>query len=325
MKEETIRPQEIFDGFLRLSVEDIPKFFPDGDRVRLSCPACGGESELAFTKHGFGYEECVGCRTLFVNPRPPAAAFFNYYRNSESCKYWATTFYRATADARRQCLWKPKSRAVRDALKRLGCEDAAVIDIGGGYGIFAEEYNLLTGSNTVVIEPSADLAKVCRERNLDVIQDFLENVSPSQLPAGKKVFVSFELFEHLHEPAVFCEHLHRLMSPGDLFLFTTLSGTGLDIRVLWENSKSVSPPHHLNFFNPKSVSILLERIGFRTLEITTPGSLDVDILRNNKNLIRDRFWKVFVETGSDGDFSSMQDLISKHGFSSHMMTICTRV
>ena len=44
------------------------------------------------------------------------------------------------------------------------------------------------------------------------------------------------------------------MSAGDLFIFITLSSTGVDIQGLWENSKSVSPPHHLNFFNPYSIN-----------------------------------------------------------------------
>jgi len=324
MKEEHIRPQEIFNEFLRLAVADIPRFFPDEQRARIPCPACGGASGFAFAKHGFQYDECPDCRTLFVNPRPPAEAFYDYYQNGESVKYWASTFYRATADARRESLWKPKARAVRDILVRLGCESAALVDIGGGYGIFAEEYRLLTDQEVVVIEPSQELAAVCKKRNLHVVEEFLENVSEKQLPQGRKAFLSFELFEHLHEPAIFCEHLFRLMAPGDIFLFTTLSGTGLDIRVLWQDSKAVAPPHHLNFFNPKSVKLLLERVGFKVLEATTPGRLDVDILRNNRALIQDRFWRTFIDDGEEDDFAAMQDLVTARRLSSHMMIVCTR-
>ena len=36
---------------------------------------------------------------------------------------------------------------------------------------------------------------------------------------------------------------------GDSFIFTTLSGMGADIQTLWEDSKAVSPPMHLNFIN----------------------------------------------------------------------------
>ena len=324
MKEAEIRPPGILEAFLTLAEADIPRFFPQRGRTEIACPACGGASAPAFTKHGFQYDECPACLTLFVNPRPSAEAFFDYYRNADSCKFWATTFYKATAEARRETLWKPKSAAVRNALASLGCDNATVIDIGGGYGIFAEEYRRLTGCEVVVVEPSPELAAACRRRNLHVVEQFLETVTSADLPYGRRAFVSFELFEHLHDPGVFCGNLFRLMAPGDLLLFTTLSGTGLDIRVLWENSKAVSPPHHLNFLNPRSIKIFLERVGFRVLEVSTPGKLDVDILRNNKSLIHDRFWRTFLEAGAEADFAAMQEVVASRGFSSHMMTICTR-
>lgn len=324
MKEEDIRPRRIFDTFLELAIRDIPRFFPEEGRDRISCPACGEQGAPAFVKHGFGYEECAACRTLFVSPRPSAEAFQEYYQHSESAKYWASTFYRETSEARREKLWKPKARLLHEALSGMGCADAAVIDIGGGYGIFAEEYRLLTGRDVTVIEPSSALAAACREKSLSVVEDFLENVSDAQLPDGKRAFVSFELFEHLHDPRLFCKQVLGLMKPGDAFLFTTLSGTGLDIRVLWQNSPSVSPPHHLNFLNPRSMRILLEDVGFRVHDVTTPGKLDLDILRNNLEHVTDPFWRIFIEDGGTAGFEDMQNVLSQSRFSSHMMTVCTK-
>ena len=61
------------------------------------------------------------------------------------------------------------------------------------------------------------------------------------------------------------------MQKNDMFIFTTLFGTGLDIQVLWEHSPSVSPPpHHLNFFNPSSIKIILEKTGFECVDKKTP-------------------------------------------------------
>jgi hypothetical protein len=111
------------------------------------------------------------------------------------------------------------------------------------------------------------------------------------------------------------------MKKGDLFIFTTLSSIGVDIRALWEKSKSVSPPHHLNFLNPNSMKILLERTGFKFLEATTPGKLDIDIMDNNRSDLHDRFWEAFSSLATPEDKSKMQKLISELGFSSHMMIV----
>ena len=112
------------------------------------------------------------------------------------------------------------------------------------------------------------------------------------------------------------------MQPGDLFMFTTLSGTGVDIQVLWENSKAISPPHHLNFFNPASVEYLQERLNFSDVIVKTPGKRDVDILCNNRKFIRERFGQTFIAKASESVKDQRQELITSTGLSFHMMFNC---
>lgn len=321
MKEEEIRPKTVFDEYLRLAAKDADKYFSKSLRHPLVCPACGAKGEYAFIKHGFSYEECPSCQTLFVSPRPPAQDFFRYYQESDSAKFFATTFYRETSEARREKLWRPKALLVSEVLQRYGAHQHRVFDIGGGYGIFAEEYESQTGSKVTVIEPGPELAHICRQKGLTVIESFLEKINESELPNGPKVFVSFELFEHLHDTGIFLERLYSLMQPGDLFLFSTLSGMGVDIQALWENSNSISL-QHLNFFNPQSIRLLLERIGFLVLSVTTPGKLDIDILDNNRNKIKDRFWRNFVTQTSTQKKQQWQTFLAEQGHSSHMFVAC---
>lgn len=324
MKEEEIRPKKIFDEYLRLAAEDTEKFFSDVQRNFGVCPACETIGKPTFVKNKFSYEICPKCYTLFVNPRPVVAAFERYYVNSPSSKFWASTFYKETAEARKEKLWKPKAQKV---LKILGENQAVshrIVDIGGGFGLFAEEIRSLNGNTPFVIEPGPDLAAICRRKALPVLQKFLEEVLPEDLPAGPKAFVSFELFEHLHSPAIFLQHLYNLMTKGDVLIFTTLSGCGLDILVLGQNSKSVSPPHHLNFLNPRSVSFLLSRLGFENINVSTPGKLDIDILVNNRALIEDRFWQKFIDVATDIEKATWQEVIAATGWSSHMMVTCRK-
>ena len=324
MKEEEIRPVEIFDEYLRLARKDTLTYFGDAQRVSSDCPACEKKGSLAFVKHGFSYEVCPDCYSLFVNPRPVESAFSKYYTESPSSKYWASTFYKETAEARREKLWKPKARLICETLARYGANQYTLIDVGGGFGLFAEEIRDLTSKVPFVIEPAPHLAQVCREKSIPVIEKFLEQVEAEDLPLGSKVFVSFELFEHLHNPASFIKRLKVLMESGDFFIFTTLSGTGVDIQVLWEESKSVTPPHHLNFLNPRSIEILFARLGLEVLEVTTPGKLDVDILVNNQSLIKDKFWQTFIANASEAVKEQWQVMISESGWSSHMMVVCRK-
>ena len=324
MKESEIRPKNIFDEFLRLAKLDTETYFANSNREKIMCPACGAVGKHSFQKDNFDYSECLKCRTLYVNPRPIMDSFANYYTNSPSSKFWATTFYLETAEVRREKIWKPKANMIKEIIDKQDIENFQIIDIGGGYGIFAEEMQKITEQDVIIIEPAPHLAEVCRNKGFKVVEKFLEDVSVIDMPEKLKCFVSFELFEHLYSPEIFLTNLNKLMKPNELFVFTTLSGMGLDIQVLWENSPSVSPPHHLNFFNPLSVQRILKRTGFKNITVTTPGKLDIDILVNNKVSIKDKYWKTFIETASESQKMKWQQVITDSGWSSHMMVVCQK-
>lgn len=325
MTENEIRPQALFDELLRLNKLDIEKYFSNPDSENMNCPACDSQGLHVFEKNGFGFDECPKCKTLYVSPRPKREYFDAYYTDSQSTKYWATTFYKATEKNRREMLWKPKAQMIKEKIDAFAPDTEKIVDIGGGYGIFIEEFLKLSSIKHLVIEPSEYLSQVCKEKGLNVLVKFLEDIEDSDLPKVKKTFVSFELFEHLHNPQEFLKTLYKVMNINDLFVFTTLSGIGVDIRTLWEDAKPVSPPMHLNFLNPKSITILLEKVGFEVVEVTTPGKLDVDIMNNSKEKIKDRFWKDFLDYTNEEEKQNMQKFISDNKLSSHMMIVCRKV
>ena len=323
MKEEEIRPKKLFKQFLYLASLDIKKYF-NKEKVKVNCVACGREGKFSFKKNNFSYCECPNCKTLFVNPRPKEQAFLNYYTKSSSIKFLADDIYKKTQESRRKKMWQPKAKIIFEILKKKRIKNYSCIDIGGGYGFFAKEILKLKKREVVVIEPSPFMAKECRKQKLRVVQKFLESVKKEDLPKNKKFFTCFELIEHLQNPSKFIKKVGKLMNKEDLFIFTTLSSTGVDILTLWNNSRSVSPPHHINFFNPKSIAIFLKRHKFKILDISTPGKIDIDILDNDKLLIKDRFWKTFLMLASKTDKVKMQNLISNLNFSSHMMVVCAK-
>ena len=323
MKEKDIRPRKIFDKFLHLTSLDIQKYFSKS-KVKINCVACGKKGKFSFKKEGFSYYECQKCKTLFVNPRPKKDSFENFYKRSSSIKFLSTNLYKKTERARKEKIFKPRAKMIFKILKKNKNKNYNCVDIGGGVGIFAKEISKLMKSEAIVIEPSPFLAKECKKKKLIVVQKFLEKVKKADLPIKRKVFTCFELIEHLHNPSKFIKNLAKLMSKKDLFIFTTLSGTGTDILALWNNSKAIIPPHHINFFNPKSIVIFLKKNKFKILNISTPGKLDINILENEKKRIKDRFWKTFVYLAGKTDKLKMQKLITDINFSSHMMLVCQK-
>ena len=323
LKEEEIRPEKIFDEYLRLVKKDIKKLFNNVKLKEFLCPCCNLPGNYWATKDGFTYKKCNKCSSIFLSPRPEAKVIENYYKDSESTKFWATTFYKLTEGARREKLWKPKAVLIKNLLTEKN-HPKYIIDIGGGYGVFDEEITKIMDCKPIIIEPSIYLSEICKKKGFTVIEKFIDKIEKDELPGEKKCFVSFELFEHLHDPKQFLIDIYNLMSEGDSFIFTTLSGMGIDIQLLKENSKSLSPPHHLNFLNPKSVKEILSNIGYKGINAFTPGKLDIDILFKNRKLIKDDYWVSLMDYLNKNELERIQEMVSKLGVSSHMMISCKK-
>lgn len=330
MKEEEIRPKAIFDRYLELAREDTITFFSNKDDFEhISCPACEiDNADIQFEKEGFTYVLCRNCGTLYANPRPGFEIIQQFYKNSKSTRYWAEHFYKDTEEQRRKKIFKPKAIKISEFIKdNFVNKPGFFVDIGAGYGAFLEEKKKLnTVTKIIAIEPSDDLAKTCREKGFNVIQLPLEK-SGTILRNKVSVATSFELFEHLQNPKQFLNGVREILSENGFFILTTLNIDGFDLQVLWEKSHSISPPHHLNFFNLNSIEYLLQNSGFKVEKKTTPGFLDVDIVKNAyKEGIRkgDRFTQSLIEKSDDQILEKFQGFLRENNLSSHMCIIARK-
>lgn len=329
MKESDIRPQVLFNRYLELAERDIERFFADPRQfVNVSCPACGSShSEFGLEKLKFQYRTCLDCRSLYLSPRPTPEMIQAYYLESEAVKFWGTHFFKETAEARREKMFRPRAQLVAEWMRRQGLvhePEPTFIDVGSGYGIFLEEVKGLGIFKKVLgIEPAPNLAAVCRERGFPILEKFVEDVRSGELQAC--FATAFEVLEHQFDPAEFLQAVHRVLRPGGLFLFTTLTVSGFDIQVLWEHSKSVHPPHHINLISVEGMQKLVERSGFRMVELTTPGELDVDIVvnvvRENPDLSLPRFVSYLLNARDETTHQDFQRFLSQNRLSSHIRAI----
>lgn len=325
MKEEEIRKREVFNRYLELVEKDVKEFFDFNSFVKTNCPACGGDSFIKeFEKLGFKYVTCKNCSTLFVNPRPPFDTLKEFYSKSPSTSFWVNEFFKPVAEVRREKIFKPRAEYVSELLKEN--RKWVVGDIGAGFGLFLEELRkILPDSSYIAIEPSVEMAEICKAKGLEVNCLFLEEIEGMENEFD--LLTAFELIEHLHKPALFLKKAHSLLKPGGHFLLTTLNSRGFDILLLWDKSKSIAPPHHLNFFNPDSLKHLMEKIGFEIVEVSTPGKLDWDIVEGmikNEGVDCGRFWNMLAVQESEECKRELEEWISRNNLSSHMRILAKK-
>ena len=188
--------------------------------------------------------------------------------------------------------------------------------------MFLEEMQNISKSKYLyAIEPSKEMAEICRNKGLRVIENPIESVSSQEYQFD--LLTSFELLEHLFDPYSFILSVFSLLKPGGHFVLTTPNGLGFDIANLWEKSKTIFPPHHLNFFNPSSLHKLFSRAGFQEIEVTTPGKLDWEIV---EKAVEDapRFFSYLSKYGSPDAKRELQSWITKYNFSSHMHVVARK-
>lgn len=270
-READIRPPGAMEALVVAASENLAVL---GDCWEgIPCPACGGAGVFAFTKAACCYETCQECGSLFVSPRPQASGLAKFYEGMDAFG----PFYASSAETRREAILRPRARMISDLAQRHGIH-GTYCDIGCGTG---ELISMVSALNTFGshygIEPSPDAARAAQERGIDVAV-FAAEAAPMWLMAG--LTTAFEVLEHVFSPLDFLKAARRILTPGGILVFTTLACDGWDILELRAEHRAVCPPLHLNLLSLRGFEVLLKRAGLEMLELTTPGHLDVDIVRN---------------------------------------------
>lgn len=281
LRESDIRPADLEQRVLAAQRREIEEQFLDpqgrlrADRtVRVGCVcrqnfACS----VSFTKHGFDFVSCAGCGLLFVDPRPTRRVLATFYAQSESERLKLEILERTRA-ARQSRLFAPRAEWIATVLRPEG---GRLLDVGCGNGIFLDLFLGRSGWELLGVDPSPDAVARCGERGIRAVQSEIEGFDDAE---GFDVITVWEVLEHVFDPLGVLRRCQGLLRPGGSLVLTTPNVSGFDYLIQGPDSTNVLAPVHLNYFNPDSLRTMLGRAGFTGIEITTPGQLDVDIVRN---------------------------------------------
>ncbi|MHB8073702.1 class I SAM-dependent methyltransferase [Desulfosporosinus fructosivorans] len=324
-----IRPQpdmSIQDNLLHKDMDHLFRHL--SEFIDVNCPACDRDkSTHCFNKHRFQYVKCSLCDTVYISPRPTAKLLGEYYTGSERYAYWNSFVYPHSEDVRRQKIDRPRVQKIVDLCERLDIKGKSILEIGPGFGTFAEEMKK-TGlfTDTLLIEPHPDLANTCRKRGLRVAEETIEQLNLRD--SKYDVIVGFEVFEHLFSPKDFLIKMLPILSPSGLLVLTCPNIKGFDIQVLGSESDAIDN-ENLTYFHPQSLTKLLESCGYEVVEVATPGKLDTSHVRNK--IIQGKidvslqpFFQEVMIRNWDRLGSPFQEFLSDNLLSSHMWVVARK-
>jgi SAM-dependent methyltransferase len=163
---------------------------------------------------------------------------------------------------------------------------------------------------------------VCRRKGLDVFEGVVAGAVAFR---GRFDFCScFEVLEHVFSPLDFLREIAAVCQQGGLVFTNTLGCEGLDIQVMWEKHRNVYPVNHINILSLRGFEILFGRAGFRQIRVTTPGRLDLDIVRGQMAPQEiPRFLRTVYARG-DALVAKLQEFLARNQLSSHVWVVAEK-
>jgi len=329
MKEASIRTDQMVEQSLRMHDEDVAWIRGHARGfVEVACPACeSSPRRFEFERDGFQFQRCLACETLYISPRPTAELLGEFYRRSKVINYFNDVIFPSSEEARRKQIFAPRAERVVELCRRHGASMELLVDVGAGFGTFCEEVVRIGAFGRVVaVEPSPTLAATCRSKGLTVIEQTIEDARLE----GMSAITNFELVEHLFSPRDFLEGCAQALPVGGLLILTTPNIRGFDLAVLGKLSDNVLGPNHINYFHPRSLSLLLQRSGLEVVEVATPGKLDAELVRKKilagkLDVSSQPFLRQVLVDEWETAGPAFQSFLSENKLSSHLWVVARRV
>lgn len=281
-----------------------------------NCPACKSEDlDSCFTCHGMKYNRCKSCKTLFINPCPNESSIVNFLNTSKAFSKWRDEMPKSMQESRKK-LYNQRADILRNEIQKLDYKPKSIIEVGGGRGEFTEKlvsFNIF--EKIYVIEPQKLEFK---HPNVELHRSSFEK---AKIDSQADIIVCFEVLEHLTDPYLFLNKSFELLKQGGLLILTTPNSDSLDINILQNKSEQV-PFDHIRLYNPKALKLILDKIGFSKIEISTPGKFDADLLDKARPLEDDNLNQLLAfALENESRKQDFQNHIVRNMKSSHMRCI----
>ncbi|MFH1727671.1 MAG: methyltransferase domain-containing protein [Pseudomonadota bacterium] len=325
-----IKPYELFKKYLEIVDKEVKRLLIDkNDLKKINCPACKSDnSKFAFKKFGLAYAECLQCGSLYISPRPSDDKINKYFLKSRATAFWNEHILKKTIQSRVQHLIRPEVMWVANTTGTFCKEPNTFIEIKSRYPEFLEGIEQLKlFKEKIIIDPEMLLSESFVDKNgFTIIKDLDRNNECKNIKAD--VATGFYLLDRLSEPYELLKTLNSmLLDKGLLFLISTTI-SGLDLQVLWENSNAIFPPENMNILSIEGFKILLDNCGFEIIELSTPGQLDLEYIKNamkyNKNLQIPRFLSYFINNRDERAQERFQEFLQEVRLSSHLRIVARK-
>jgi len=308
----SVKPLEGLLGYREYCLKATRAALKEQSRHREISPVSGDRLEPLGDLEGLPYGRCAASGSLFLTLLPSPEVWSKLLRDVNEYRHSPKAFHSTLAISRTDNVLIRKLDWIQETLRLQELNRPRVLEACSG--------------------PSA-LTHLLKESGL--CSDLLpvDEMTLANRPgdSGKQDPVQaallLESLDRVDDPVRLLEAVRARLSEGGLLFVTALVSSGFDLAVLGLKNLYLYPPDRANCFSLRGLRELLSRVGFQLLEVSTPGVLDVEIVRSHLNrdpaLSVSGFEREILE--SDGPTQeAFQEFLQQQGLSSFARIVATK-
>ncbi len=272
------------------------------------CPVCGSRNtRFIFQRWDVNYRFCDDCDSIFVPIDPETCA--EYLELPEMKELRCSDAYQSQAVQRRRGIWADFVMwAEYRTYRYLGRNTRLdLIDFGNKYTGYMELFQE---------------SKLCGRYELR------NSLFPLESPHIEQADVVLYLNQLQHEcmPAESLKQIRRALKDDGILILNTRLGSGFDILTLKGGTDNIFPYEHIMLPSKRGLEIILDQAGFDLLEITTPGTRDMEAVLKNRERIEDTnfFVKYLLDNADGAVMADFQQFLQKSGLSSFAQVVAKK-
>jgi hypothetical protein len=314
--ETDFKPSDLYSKYLGMLENDVSELLASRSNNMTSCPACCSEKiAVSFQKFGITYNECGDCMTLYVSPCPSGEDILRFYEEAPAEKFWRNHLAKIAIDKREQKIILPRIEWMLEAAQEyLSTTPKAVAFLHSTELGYAKFINSKV-NNVYFIRPFVYENALTAYPLLNILSKL------DELPESLDMLTLFETLDHIPETRAFLATVHKALKPGGLCFITSILSSGINILLLKEHAKNIFPPDRLNLFSVEGLNQLFGKFDFEVLEFSTPGILDMEILKQTiqqkPDLPELRFVRYLLENRDELVQRSFQEFLQASLMSSY--------
>jgi len=269
------------------------------------CPVCGSKhTRFIFTRWDVDYLFCDECCGIFVPIDEETIQ--QYLLIEEMRELRISDNYQEQAERRRAEIWEELVVWARFRIYRyLGRNtNLDVIDYGNRYLGSIERFRR---------------SGLCGHYEL---RDSIMPIETEKVPYAD-VILYMNQMQHEVSPVETLLELKKSLRKDGILIVNTRVGSGFDILTLKGSMDSIFPYEHIMLPSKRGLEMILNQAGFELLEITTPGTRDMEsVLRCQERIEESNFFvKYLLRTADQSTLADFQQFLQKSGLSSFAQVV----